>query len=244
MSVHHDPHNWDRRSIGERHLWERRMTMGQIGATSKRGVNRQAFSPEAGRAQQLLVTWGWEVSFTVSIDAVGNLYTRRAGSLPTASPLLTWNHLDSQLLMGSLTESTVCWRGLKKAMKHVRVTRRSPLKLVCWSNEEGSRFQLGCEGFAVSTGKRQLSESLTAQPRRHHDWGSLANRAAGHTRLGIGHARFPSKFAGGGKVQTRFFATARSASQEPPGRTPRGAGWSWPWTDSSERVLVGPLYAA
>jgi hypothetical protein len=147
--------------IGERSLWERRMTMGQIGTTSKRGANGHAFSPKAGRARQLLVAWTWELSFTVSRDAVGNLYTRRVGSVPTAASLLTWSHLDNQLLMGSLTESTMCWRGLKKAMKHVRVTRRSPVKLVCWSNEEGSRFQLGCEGFAVSTGKRQLSESLT-----------------------------------------------------------------------------------
>jgi beta-ureidopropionase / N-carbamoyl-L-amino-acid hydrolase len=65
------------------------MTMGQIGATSKRGANRQAFSPEAGRAQQLPEAWAWEVIFAISIDAVGNLYTRRVGSVPIAAPELT-----------------------------------------------------------------------------------------------------------------------------------------------------------
>jgi hypothetical protein len=63
--------------------------------------------------------------------------------------------------MGSLTGRTVRWRGLKQAMKHARVPRGSPVKLVCWSNEKGSRFQLGCKGLPVFTGKRQLSASLT-----------------------------------------------------------------------------------
>jgi hypothetical protein len=74
------------------------MTMGQIGATSKRGVNRQAFSPEVGRAHQLLVAWTWEASFTLSIDAVGNLYMRGLGSVPTAAPELSTTMMYTQML--------------------------------------------------------------------------------------------------------------------------------------------------
>src|SRR5262249_58557609 len=83
-------------AIDERRLWERHMTMAQIGATPRGGVNRQAFSPEDGRARQLLVTWARELGCTVSMDAVGNLYVRREGTDPSAAPILTGSHLDSQ----------------------------------------------------------------------------------------------------------------------------------------------------
>src|SRR5262249_30252114 len=83
-------------AIDERRLWARHMTMAQIGATPRGGVNRQACSPEGGRARQLLVTWARELGCAVSMDTVGNLYVRREGTDPSAAPILTGSHLDSQ----------------------------------------------------------------------------------------------------------------------------------------------------
>jgi len=47
-------------------------------------------------------------------------------------------------------------------MHHAGVTTRHPVELVCWSNEEGSRFQPGCMGSSVFTGTRQLHEFFTS----------------------------------------------------------------------------------
>jgi len=150
-------------AIDARRLWERHMTMAQIGATPKGGVNRQAFSPEDGRARQLLVAWARELGLTVSLDAVGNLYVRREGSDPTAAPVLTGSHLDSQPTGGKFDGAYGVLAGFEvlEAIQHGGVTTRRPVELVCWSNEEGSRFQPGCMGSSVFTDKRQLSEFLT-----------------------------------------------------------------------------------
>ena len=80
-------------AINERRLWQRHMTMAQIDATPRGGVNRQAFSREDGRARQLLVAWARELGCTVSMDTIGNLYVRREGTEPSAAPVLTGSHL-------------------------------------------------------------------------------------------------------------------------------------------------------
>ena len=60
-------------AINEQRLWTRHLTLGEVGATPKGGVNRQVFSPEDGRARQLMVQWARESGFAVSTDAIGNL---------------------------------------------------------------------------------------------------------------------------------------------------------------------------
>src|SRR5262249_32624864 len=149
-------------AIDERRLWERHMTMAQIGATPRGGVNRQAFSPEDGRARQLLVTWARELGCTGSMDAVGNLDGRREGTDPSAAPMRTGSHLDSQPTGGKFDGMYGVLAGFEvlEAMQKAGVTTRRPVELVCWSNEEGSRFQPGCMGSSVFTGQRQLSEFL------------------------------------------------------------------------------------
>ena len=149
-------------AIDERRLWQRHMTMAQIGATPRGGVNRQAFSPEDGRARQLLLAWARELGCTVSIDVIGNLYVRREGTDPTAAPVLTGSHLDSQPTGGKFDGAYGVLAGFEvlEAMQQAGVTTRRPVELVCWSNEEGSRFQPGCMGSSVFTGKRQLNEFL------------------------------------------------------------------------------------
>src|SRR5262245_59534226 len=150
------------RAIDEPRLWQRHMTMAQIGATPRGGVNRQAFSPEDGRARQLLVAWARELGCAVSMDAIGNLYVRRQGTDPSATPVLTGSHLDSQPTGGKFDGAYGVLAGFEvlEAMQQIGLTTRRPVELVCWSNEEGSRFQPGCMGSSVFTGKRQLHEFL------------------------------------------------------------------------------------
>src|SRR5262245_1648589 len=83
-------------AINAQRLWERHMTLGEVGATPRGGVNRQVFSPEDGRARQLMVRWAREYGFAVSTDAIGNLFMRRPGTDTEAAPVLTGSHLDSQ----------------------------------------------------------------------------------------------------------------------------------------------------
>jgi N-carbamoyl-L-amino-acid hydrolase len=151
-------------AIDEQRLWERHMAMGKIGATPKGGVNRQAFSPADGQARQLLITWARELGFEVSIDAIGNLYIRRQGTEAEAAPVLTGSHLDSQPTGGKFDGAYGVLAGFEvlQAMQHAGITTKRPVEVVTWSNEEGSRFQPGCMGSAVFTGKQHIGDFLSA----------------------------------------------------------------------------------
>lgn len=149
-------------AVNEQRLWERHLTMGAIGATPKGGVNRQAFSPEDGRARQLLVAWAHDLGFEVSIDAIGNLFVRRPGLAPQAPPVLTGSHLDSQPTGGKFDGAYGVLAGIEalQAIQEAGIATKHPLEVVAWSNEEGSRFQPGCMGSVVFIGKQQLDELL------------------------------------------------------------------------------------
>jgi N-carbamoyl-L-amino-acid hydrolase len=155
-------------AIDEQRLWDRHMVMGAIGATQKGGVNRQAFSPEDGQARQLLITWATELGFEVSTDAIGNLFVRRPGTDPEAAPVLTGSHLDSQPTGGKFDGAYGVLAGFEalQAIQQTGVTTRRPIEVVAWSNEEGSRFQPGCMGSAVFTGKRRVDDLLST-PDKH-----------------------------------------------------------------------------
>ncbi|ETW98970.1 MAG: hypothetical protein ETSY1_16715 [Candidatus Entotheonella factor] len=148
--------------IDEQRLWNRHMTMAQIGATPKGGVNRQALSPEDVRARQLLTAWARELGFTVSTDEVGNLFVRREGTDSNTAPVLTGSHLDSQPTGGKFDGAYGVLAGFEalQAIHETGVSTKRPLEVVAWVNEEGSRFQPGCTGSLIFSGKARLDDLL------------------------------------------------------------------------------------
>ena len=141
-------------------LWRRHAEMAQIGAIPGNGVNRAAFSAEDIRARRLLVTWARARDFTVSTDAIGNLFVRRAGSEPGAAPVLSGSHMDSQPRGGRFDGIYGVLAALEalEAIDEAGVQTRRPIELVAWSNEEGGRFAPCTMGSAVYTGARALED--------------------------------------------------------------------------------------
>jgi N-carbamoyl-L-amino-acid hydrolase len=149
-------------TIDEQRLWDRHMTMAQIGATPRGGVNRQALSPEDVQARQLLASWARELGFAVSTDEIGNLFVRREGTDPNAAPVLTGSHLDSQPTGGKFDGAYGVLAGFEalQAIHETGAVTKRPLEVVAWVNEEGSRFQPGCTGSLVFSGKARLDSLL------------------------------------------------------------------------------------
>ena len=147
-------------AIDEQRLWNRHMTMAQIGATPKGGVNRQALSPEDVQARQLLASWARELGFAVSMDDIGNLFVRREGADPNAPPVLTGSHLDSQPTGGKFDGAYGVLAGFEalQAIHESGAATKRPLEVVAWVNEEGSRFQPGCTGSLVFSGKARIDD--------------------------------------------------------------------------------------
>ena len=77
-------------------LWSRLMQMAEIGATPHGGCNRQALTDAdmAGRAVAVAVGRGGRLP--PRVDAVGNLFLRRAGRDDSLPVVMTGSHLDTQ----------------------------------------------------------------------------------------------------------------------------------------------------
>jgi len=161
VSMREDVQNTVNR-VDQGRLWRRLMEMARIGAIPGGGVNRAAFSREDIAARALLVAWARARNFSVAMDAIGNLFIRRAGSDPRAAPVMTGSHMDSQPRGGRFDGIYGVLAGLEalQAIDEAGVKTRRPIELVAWTNEEGGRFQPCTMGSAVYTGARRLEDFL------------------------------------------------------------------------------------
>jgi N-carbamoyl-L-amino-acid hydrolase len=148
--------------VDQNRLWQRHMEMARIGAIPGDGVNRAAFSPEDIAARKLLISWARARNFSVAMDAIGNLFIRRAGTDPHAAPVMSGSHMDSQPRGGRFDGIYGVLAALEalEAIDEAGVKTRHPLELVAWSNEEGGRFPPCTMGSAVHTGARPLGDFL------------------------------------------------------------------------------------
>src|SRR5436190_5728434 len=155
------------KAVREDRLWQRHIDMAKLGGTPKGGVNRQALSAEDAAARNLLASWAKARGFSVSTDAIGNLFVRRAGTDPQAKPVMSGSHMDSQPTGGrfdGMYGVLAAFEALE-ALEDAGIRTKRPLIAVAWTNEEGSRFQPGAMGSAVFAGAYRLDDML-----RQTDW--------------------------------------------------------------------------
>src|SRR5580698_1033721 len=77
-------------------LWSRLMQMAQVGATPSGGCNRQALTDLDMEGRRLLIEWADAAGCRSRVDAIGNLFIRRAGSDNNLPVVMTGSHLDTQ----------------------------------------------------------------------------------------------------------------------------------------------------
>ena len=154
-------------AVREDRLWQRHADMAKLGGTPKGGVNRQALSAEDAAARNLLASWAKARGFSLSTDAIGNLFVRREGTDANATPVMSGSHMDSQPTGGrfdGMYGVLAAFEALE-ALEDSGVATRRPVVAVAWTNEEGSRFQPGAMGSAVFAGHNRLDEMLLVK-----DW--------------------------------------------------------------------------
>ena len=131
----------DLRVNGQR-LRESLEEMAKIGATKAGGVQRLALSDLDKQARDLFVSWLKELDLQVTVDAMGNIFGRRAGKNDALSPVMSGSHVDSQP-KGGRFDGILGVMGMLEVMRTVHendVQTERPLIVVDWTNEEGSRF--------------------------------------------------------------------------------------------------------
>lgn len=150
-------------TINKDRQWETLMTLGGIGKTAKGGVGRLSLTALDGEARDLFCKWARDAGCDIRIDAIGNIFARRPGRNPSAPPVMTGSHLDSQPLGGKFDGAYGVMAGLEvvRALNDAGVETEAPIDVVNWTDEEGARFAAGCIGSSVFGGQRKLEDALT-----------------------------------------------------------------------------------
>ena len=139
-------------------LWSRLMQMAEIGATPHGGCNRQALTDADISGRKLLTRWAEAAGCRVRVDAIGNLFVRRAGREDTLPAVMTGSHLDTQPTGGKFDGVYGVLAGLEviESLNDHDLTTAHPIELSVWCNEEGSRFPMAMMGSAVWSGRLAL----------------------------------------------------------------------------------------
>jgi beta-ureidopropionase / N-carbamoyl-L-amino-acid hydrolase len=132
----------DKLRINADRLWSSLMELARIGATPKGGVKRLTLTEEDRRARDLFAQWARETGLAVEVDAIGNVFARRAGTSPARPPVAMGSHLDSQPSGGKFDGAYGVLAGLEvlRTLNDAGVRTQAPLEAISWTNEEGSRF--------------------------------------------------------------------------------------------------------
>ncbi|GAC1487934.1 MAG: hypothetical protein NVS2B11_13450 [Acetobacteraceae bacterium] len=149
-------------TIDPARLWQAHMDMAAIGATPEGGSNRPALSAAEGEARALLLHWCAPLGLAVHRDGIGNLFLRRPGTVPRPA-VAFGSHLDTVPTGGRFDGVFGVLAGLEvlRTLHDAGVATASPLELVVWTNEEGSRFPPAMMGSRVHAGVLGLDRALT-----------------------------------------------------------------------------------
>ena len=185
-------------------LWQRLMTLARIGATAKGGVCRLALSELDGQARALFTQWAKELGCTVRVDAIGNLFARRAGADDTLPAVATGSHIDTQPTGGKFDGNYGVLAGLEvlQTLNDAGVRTLAPLEVCVWTNEEGSRFVPVMMGSGVYAGAFTLAHALAATDA---DGISVSQALAAIPLAGAALSQTPAAVADGAPLFAAYF---------------------------------------
>ena len=146
--------------IDGKRLWDSLMEMARFGATPKGGVRRLTLTEVDRQGRDFFRAQCEAAGLTVRVDAIGNMFARRAGREPGRLPVLFGSHLDSQPSGGKFDGALGVLGGLEvmRTLNDLGITTEAPLELVNWTDEEGSRFGHSLMGSGVWAGVYTLDK--------------------------------------------------------------------------------------
>ncbi len=151
--------------IDGRRLWNSLTELARIGGTARGGVRRLALTEADRRGRERFAQWCRAAGMAVRVDAIGNLFARRAGADDPQPAVLVGSHLDTQPEGGRFDGAYGVLAGLElvRTLNDRGIVTGKPIEIVSWTNEEGARFTPAMLGSAVFTGALPLDAALAAR---------------------------------------------------------------------------------
>lgn len=171
----------DLRIDGQR-LWDTLMRLATIGATPKGGVCRLALTDLDRLGRDFFVAEAQAAGCTIRIDAIGNIFARRAGRDNALPPVMTGSHIDTQPTGGKFDGNYGVFAGIEvlRTLADAGIVTDAPLEVAVWTNEEGSRFVPVMMGSGAFIGEFALADMLQQRDRD--------GISVGHALQAIGYA--------------------------------------------------------
>ncbi len=153
--------------IDSARLWDSLMEMAKIGATPKGGCNRLTLTDLDKEGRTLFRRWCEEAGMTVSVDRMGNMFARRAGTDPSLPPVVMGSHLDTQPTGGKFDGVLGVLGALEvvRSMNDLGIRTRHAVEVANWTNEEGSRYAPAMVASGVFAGAYTLDEAYAITDR-------------------------------------------------------------------------------
>jgi N-carbamoyl-L-amino-acid hydrolase len=144
-------------------LWKSLMDLASIGATPLGGVRRITLTDADRQGRDRVVEWFKAAGLEVRVDAIGNIFGRRAGLDPKRPPVVAGSHLDSQPAGGKFDGAYGVMAGLEvvRTLNDRAIRTTAPIEVAAWTNEEGSRFTPVMMGSGVFAGAFPLEHALS-----------------------------------------------------------------------------------
>lgn len=143
---------------GER-IAKRLQQLSQIGLTADNGSNRPGFSLLEREAKGLVVQWMKDAGLKVTEDGAGNIFGRLEGKRTDAPAVLSGSHVDT-VPNGGHFDGTVGVLASLEVVEAWKATGYLPEKsfeVVCFSDEEGARFNGGLSGSEAMVGDTDMA---------------------------------------------------------------------------------------
>ncbi|KQU83887.1 hypothetical protein ASD00_33865 [Ensifer sp. Root31] len=141
-------------------LAARLAAIAQIGITPDGGSARMGFSPQEAEAKDLVCSWMEEAGLSVRSDTVGNCFGRLPGLDGTLPLVMCGSHIDT-VPAGGHFDGVL---GVLLALEMVEMWKETGFvpertyEIAIFTDEEGTRFNVGFVGSATMTGALPADE--------------------------------------------------------------------------------------
>lgn len=148
--------------IDPQRLWDSLERSAEIGRFRDVGLRRLALSAEDKQMRDLFVDWAKAAGCAVEIDRLGNIFARRPGTDRSLPPVAIGSHLDTQICGGRYDGilGVLCGLEIVRTLNDRGLQTKRGIEVICWTNEEGARFNPPMMGSMAFAGVLPLESVL------------------------------------------------------------------------------------
>ena len=179
--------------IDSARLWDTIHETAKFGATPKGGVRRLTLGPEDKQVRDWFRKACEAAGLEVHVDALGSMFGLRKGRDMSKPPIGLGSHLDTQPTGGKFDGvlGTLAALEVVRTLNDAGIETETPICIVNWTNEEGSRFAPAMMASAAYVGDFTTDDILSRKDAEASRWPRRWTASAIAARIRWARRNFP-----------------------------------------------------